>query len=47
MTLRERVRRALLRLDGVVESPSMFTQDPAFWCEGKEIAHFEARTAST
>jgi hypothetical protein len=41
VTLRDRVRRALLRVDGIVESPSMFRDEPAFWVNGKEIAHFD------
>lgn len=40
--LRDRVRRALLRAEGVSESPSMFTDALAFWVDGKEIAHFDA-----
>jgi hypothetical protein len=40
-SLRERVRAALLRLDGVEESPSGFADVRGFWVNGKEIAHFE------
>ena len=37
----EVLRNALATLDGVVESPSMFKDDLAYWVHGKEIAHFE------
>jgi hypothetical protein len=39
-TTRERVRAALLRIDGVVESPGIFHDEDAFWVNGKQIAHF-------
>lgn len=32
----------LLAIDGVVESPSMFSDRPALWMNGKEIAHRDA-----
>jgi hypothetical protein len=32
-------------MEGVVESPSMFGTANAFWCNGKEIAHFDAADA--
>jgi hypothetical protein len=35
------LRDAIAALDGVVESPSMFKDDLAYWVHGKEIAHFE------
>lgn len=35
------LRDAITALDGVVESPSMFKDDLAYWVHGKEIAHFE------
>lgn len=38
----ETLRDALTELDGVVDSPSMFKDDLAYWVNGKEIAHFEA-----
>jgi hypothetical protein len=37
----EFLRDAMAALDGVVESPSMFKDDLAYWVHGKEIAHFE------
>ena len=37
------VRAALLKIDGVVESPGTFhTDTDAFWVNGKEIAHFDS-----
>jgi hypothetical protein len=38
------LRRVLAKLPGVIESDSMFSDDPAFWVNGKEIAHFESDT---
>lgn len=32
----------LLAIDGVVESPSMFSDRPALWVNGKEIVHRDA-----
>jgi hypothetical protein len=43
--LRERIREALLRLEGVAESPSQFGDRHAFWVNGKEVAHFDADDA--
>jgi hypothetical protein len=40
--MRDRVMRALAAIDGVEVSPSMFGTDDAVWCNGKEIAHFDA-----
>ena len=37
------LRNVIAGLDGVIESPSMFKDDFAYWVHGKEIAHFEAR----
>jgi hypothetical protein len=34
-------RDAIAALPDVVESPSMFKDDLAYWVNGKEIAHFE------
>ena len=39
-TLRDR----LVDIDGVLESPSMFKDDLAYWVNGREIAHFEQPT---
>ena len=39
-TLAARARRLLLAIDGVVESGSAFTEDDAFWVNGKQVAHF-------
>jgi hypothetical protein len=36
------LRQRLLTIDGVMESPSMFLLRPAFWVNGKEIAHEDA-----
>lgn len=38
--LQARARKGLLAISGVVESQSAFTEDDAFWVNGKEIAHF-------
>ena len=40
--LQKRLTARLQRIEGVVESPSMFGPGNAFWCNGKEIAHFDA-----
>lgn len=40
--LRKRLTARLRRVEGVVESPSTFGPGHAFWCSGKEIAHFDA-----
>jgi len=40
------VRAALLKIDGVLESPGTFHTDrDAFWVNGKEIAHFDGHGA--
>lgn len=41
----KRLRAALARIDGVVESESAFKPTSAFWVNGKEIAHFEGESA--
>ena len=41
----QRVRRGLLGIDGVIESPGNFTDDDAFWVNGKDIAHFHGKNA--
>jgi hypothetical protein len=41
-TLRKRLAARLGRIAGVVESPSMFGSANAWWCNGTEIAHFDA-----
>jgi sugar phosphate isomerase/epimerase len=38
--VRARVAARLRGVDGLVESPSIFGPEDAFWCNGKEIAHF-------
>jgi hypothetical protein len=38
----EDLRDVIAALDGLVESPSMFKDDLAYWVNGKEIAHFES-----
>jgi hypothetical protein len=43
LTVIDTLRDAIAALDGVVESPSMFKDDLAYWVHGKEIAHFETR----
>jgi hypothetical protein len=40
--LQKRLAARLQRVEGVVESASMFGPGNAFWCNGKEIAHFDA-----
>jgi hypothetical protein len=40
--LQARVAAQLCRVDGLEQSPSMFGPGTAFWCNGKEIAHFHA-----
>jgi Family of unknown function (DUF5519) len=39
---RERLASGLRNIDGLVESPSMFGTQNGFWCNGKEVAHFDA-----
>lgn len=41
-SLATRARRCLLAIDGVVESDSAFSEDDAFWVNGKQVAHFTA-----
>lgn len=41
-SLRERLATRLRSIDGVVEHPSAFGPGNAFWCNGKEIAHFDS-----
>jgi hypothetical protein len=36
------LRKRLLDIDEVLESPSMFGAGNGFWCNGKEIAHFDS-----
>jgi hypothetical protein len=43
--LRQRVRAALLRIEGIVESPGIFYDNDAFWVNGKQIAHFRGDDA--
>lgn len=38
----EGLRDVIAAVDGVVESPSMFKDDLAYWVNGQEIAHFES-----
>ncbi|MGH8946943.1 MAG: luciferase family protein [Acidimicrobiia bacterium] len=38
----EGLRNDIAAVDGVIESPSMFKDDLAYWVNGKEIAHFES-----
>jgi hypothetical protein len=38
--LRQQVERSLRAVAGVVASESMFSEDGAWWADGKEIAHF-------
>jgi hypothetical protein len=38
---RARLEAGLRSIDGLVESPSMFDTDDAFWCNGKEVVHFD------
>jgi sugar phosphate isomerase/epimerase len=40
--VRAQIAAQLRNVDGLAESPSMFGPDDAFWCNGKEIAHFHA-----
>lgn len=40
-TLRKQLAARLSGIEGVVESASAFVDDDAFWCNGKEIAHFD------
>jgi hypothetical protein len=40
--VRDALRERVLGIDGVVESPSMFGAGNGFWCNGKEIAHFDS-----
>jgi hypothetical protein len=40
VNLPARVRRALLKIDGVVEAPGVFNEGDAMWVNGTQIAHF-------
>jgi hypothetical protein len=40
--LRQRLAGRLRSVEGVVESPSVFGPGNAVWCNGREIAHFDA-----
>jgi Family of unknown function (DUF5519) len=40
-TIASRVRTALLRIDGIAESGSAFSDGDAFWVNGTQIAHFK------
>lgn len=41
--IERRIRQSLRGIDGVLESPGTFyTEDDAYWVNGKEIAHFHA-----
>jgi hypothetical protein len=44
-SLRRRVRTRLLAIDGVVEGGGAFTDGPAFWVNGKEVAHWHGDDA--
>jgi hypothetical protein len=39
-TLVQRLRKSLLAIPGVVESPGVFYEDDAFWINGTQIAHW-------
>ena len=39
-TLAERLRKLLLAIPGVVESPGVFSDGDAFWINGTQIAHW-------
>jgi hypothetical protein len=41
MDLMSSLGEAIARLDGVTESESMFKDAPAYWVNGKEIAHLD------
>jgi hypothetical protein len=41
-SLRNRLVAGLLGIDGILESPSVFGEGDAYWCNGKEIAHFDS-----
>jgi hypothetical protein len=43
--MNSRLTDALCRIPGVVEAESAFKDGPAFWVNGKEIAHFESAHA--
>jgi hypothetical protein len=40
--VRRRIAARLRGIGGIVESPSAFGRRDAFWCNGKEIAHFDS-----
>jgi hypothetical protein len=44
-SVRRRVRTLLLAIDGVAESAGAFTDAPAFWVNGKEVAHWHGDDA--
>jgi hypothetical protein len=39
--LANQIRASLLAMDGVIESDGAFGDGPAFWVNGKQIAHFD------
>jgi hypothetical protein len=39
---RRKLTVRLRRVEGLVESPSAFGAENAFWCNGTEIAHFDS-----
>jgi Family of unknown function (DUF5519) len=45
MGMADTLAAALGRIDGVVESDSVFKNGPGFWVNGTEIAHFEGASA--
>lgn len=43
--LAARLRKPLLKIDGIIESAGIFRDDDAFWVNGKEIAYFAGEDA--
>lgn len=45
-TLTARIRRELRKIEGMIESPgTYYTDEDAFWVNGKEVAHFHGDDA--
>jgi Family of unknown function (DUF5519) len=43
--LEARLRKQFLKIEGMIESDSMFDEEMAYWVNGKEIAHFRGANA--
>jgi hypothetical protein len=43
--LEAHLRKEFLKIEGIIESDSMFDEEMAYWVNGKEIAHFRSANA--